>query len=172
MNATANPLPTRNFWPHAIILWFVIFISALAAWITYAVHQKVDLVSPDYYEAEIHYQKQVDRLNRSVAVRGEVAVRYDAARQEITVQLPVAHVSARPTGTFHFYRPSQAALDVQIPLAIDGRGVQTIDTGKLPTGYWKLRLQWAAAGAEYYFEHALVLTTPNPATSPAPGAAK
>ena len=68
--------PSRNYWPHAIIAWFVIFAAALGAWVTVAVRQKMDLVRADYYEEEVRYQGQVDRLNRTAALRSEVAIEH------------------------------------------------------------------------------------------------
>ena len=37
-------LRQRNPWPFAIVLFFVVFISSMAAWITVAVRNDMDLV--------------------------------------------------------------------------------------------------------------------------------
>ena len=115
---------SANFWRHAIIAWTVIFAAALAAWIAFAVRQNLDLVRADYYEEEIHYQGQLDRLNRTAAIRHEVTVAHDATKREIALVLPAAHRSPRPNGSIHFYRPSDASLDFEVPLATDGTGQQ------------------------------------------------
>lgn len=156
MNSLASK-PARNLWPHAIIAWFVIFAAALAAWITFAVRQNLDLVRPDYYEEEIRYQKQLDRLNRTAAVRHEIAVEYDAPRHEITLRLPATHAAERPAGHVQFYRPADAALDFEVPLAVDASGRQRIGTGGLTAGQWKIRVQWNAGGHDYFFEQTTVL---------------
>lgn len=154
MNPTRH---TRNLWPHAIVAWFVIFASALGAWITYAVRQDMDLVRGDYYEEEVRFQKQLDRLNRTAAVRSEVALQYDAARAEVTLRLPAAHLSGQPKGHIHFYRPSDAALDFQVPLNVDVAGLQRIDVSALRAGQWRARVQWGATGQDYFFEETVVL---------------
>ena len=148
---------SRNLWPHAIIAWFVIFASAMAAWITFAVRQNMDLVRPDYYEEEIRFQNQLDRLNRTSAIRGEIALRYEAANHEVTLRLPAAHLGPRPSGQVHFYRPADAALDVDVPLAVDSTGLQRIGVGSFRAGHWKIRVQWTASGQDYSFEETLVL---------------
>jgi hypothetical protein len=155
MNSAAKPI--RNFWPHAIIAWFVIFASAMAAWIAVAVRQDMDLVRSDYYEEEVRFQQQLDRLNRTSALSGEFTLRYDAAKCEVTLRLPAAHLAPRPVGQLHFYRPSDAALDFQVPLAVDAGGLQRIGTSKLRGGLWKIRLQWSAANRDYFFEQTLVV---------------
>ena len=154
---------SRNPWPYAIIAWFVIFASALAAWITVAMRQKMDLVRSDYYEEEVHYQGQLDRLNRTAVLRSEVAINHDATKGEISLLLPSAHLAPPPTGQIHFYRPSNAALDFHLPLAVDAAGLQRINTGELLGGLWKVRVQWTAAGQDYFFEQVIVANPAAPA---------
>jgi len=168
MNSLAAKLP-RNLWPHAIIAWFVVFAAALAAWITFAVRQNLDLVRADYYEEEVRYQGQLDRLNRTASIRSEISLGHDAAKREITLLLPAAHLTPRPYGAIHFYRPSDAALDFQVPLAVDAAGHQRIRTGALRGGFWKVRIHWSASGREYYFEQGIVVdeADPGPAATPA-----
>jgi hypothetical protein len=166
MKATTAKV-SRNLWPTAIIAWFVIFAAALAAWITVAVRQKMDLVRPDYYEEEVGFQRQLDRVNRTVAVRGEVDIHYDAAKRHITLLLPAAHLAARPTGRIHLYRPSDAALDMEIPLAVEATGLQRIGAGELRGGLWRVRVQWNAAQHDYFFEQVIVVDEASPSFSAA-----
>lgn len=168
MNSTTAKAPYSP-WPYAIIAWFVIFGAALAAWITFAVRQKTDLVRADYYEEEVHYQRQLDRLNRTAAIRSEVTVNHDAMKREVTLLLPAGHRAPRPVGQIHFYRPSDAALDFQVPLAVDAAGLQRIGTGAMRGGLWKVRVQWSAAGHDYFFEKIIVAdeTSPGHTTAPA-----
>ncbi|MBI3869824.1 MAG: FixH family protein [Verrucomicrobia bacterium] len=155
MNTSA--VPARNLWPYAIICWFVIFASALAAWTCFAMRQKTDLVGIDYYEQEVRFQRQLDRLNRTAAFRGEVLLQHDASLHEITLQLPAGHLSPPPVGQIHFYRPSNAGLDVNVPLVLDAAGHQRLGTSALRGGLWKVRVQWKQAGAEYFFEQLIVV---------------
>ena len=148
--------PARNLWPHAIIAWFVVFASALAAWIVFTARQSNDLARADYYEEEVHYQRHLDRLNRTAAVRGQVAIHYDAPRGEVIVRLPAEHLAPHPTGRIHFYRPSEVALDFEMPLAVDAQGLQRIGARNLRGGLWKVRVEWTASGQEYFFEQILV----------------
>jgi hypothetical protein len=154
--------PSRNLWPHAIIAWFVVFAAAMAAWLTVAVRQNMDLVRSDYYEEEVRFQQQLDRLNRTAAIRSEVILKHDATKREVTLRLPAAHLASGPVGQVHFYRPSDAALDLQVPLALDAAGLQRLSTSSLRGGYWKVRVQWSAAGHGYFFEQTLVVEEAEP----------
>jgi nitrogen fixation protein FixH len=153
----ASTKTTRTLWPHVLIAWFVVFAAALAAWITFAVRQNLDLVRADYYEEEIRFQQQLDRLNRTAAIRGELALAYEASAHQITLRLPAAHAALRPVGRVQFYRPSNAALDFELPLAVDATGRQLIGTAALHPGQWKVRATWNAGGQDYFFEHTVIL---------------
>ncbi|MGZ8939585.1 MAG: FixH family protein, partial [Limisphaerales bacterium] len=76
----------RNYWPHAIIAYFVIFITGVATWVTFAMRHNDQLVRTDYYEHEIKYQNQIDRLARTAA--GVAVIQYDRNIQAILVGLP------------------------------------------------------------------------------------
>jgi len=158
-----------NFWPYAIIGWFVIFASALAAWVAFAVRQNLDLVSPDYYEQEIRYQDHVDRLNRSAGVRPDAVVHYDGAKAEVMVRLPPGGLGDGVSGRVQFYRPSDARLDFVVPLAVDSAGVQRIGVSRVRGGQWKVRPQWNVGNREYFIEQTLVLNETDRVVSPAVG---
>jgi len=156
MNATLQTI-RRNPWPYAIIGWFLIFGSAMAAWVVVAVRQDPDLVRSDYYEHEIRYQSQIERMNRTAAMRGEVSIAYDATGQQIALRLPAAHFAQQPIGRVQLYRPSDARLDFEIPLALDEDGSQKVTAAKLRAGLWKVRILWTAGGQDYYYDQSLFL---------------
>lgn len=146
-----------NPWPYAIIGWFLLFGSGMAVWVVVAVRNDPELVRADYYEQEIAYQKQIDRLHRTAAVRGEVSVAYDYSQNQVTLQLPATHLSAQLNGRIYFYRPSNAKLDFELPLDLNPAGAQRVPTGKLQGGLWKVRVQWTSGGQEYFYDQSLVL---------------
>lgn len=142
----------RNPWPYAIVLYFIVFISGLAAWIIFAVRNDHELVRKDYYEQELKFQSELNGVARAAATG--VNVSYNSAKQILTVSLPVDN----PTGRLKFYRPSNAHLDQEIPLALKD-GVQSIDVRSFESGLWKIRLTWTANGAEYQHDKTLIFTT-------------
>ncbi len=146
-----------NPWPYAIIGWMLLFGTGMAAWVVVAVRNDPELVRPDYYEQEIAYQKQIDRLSRTAAVRGDVSVAYDLAKAQVALRIPSQHLADKLTGTIHFYRPSNAKSDFTLPLAVDAAGAQTIPTTKLQSGLWKVRVSWTSSGQEYFHDQSLVL---------------
>jgi len=137
--------------------FFALFIMFIVAFIVFATRQKIDLVRHDYYEEEVRFQQQLDRLTRTRPVHAEVAVAYDAGHQQITLTLPAAHAHRPATGQIHFYRPSDAGLDRDIELAVNFDGIQEVDAQKLRAGLWKVRVFWNVDGQEYFFDQPIVV---------------
>jgi nitrogen fixation protein FixH len=152
--------PAFNPWPYALIAFFAVFISCVVGFGIFAVRQKVDLVGADYYEQEVRFQKQIDRAARTKALGQPVAITYEHATNQITVTLPAGPAAQNPLGQIRLYRPSDAALDREIALATDAQGRQCIDASVLKEGRWKVRVNWTAAGAEYFAEQTLLVAGP------------
>lgn len=150
---TARPFSP---WPISIVALFAIFIGGLIAFIVFATRQRDDLVRADYYEQEIRYQEHIDRINRTQDSAPTAAVRYDAREQRITIELPTAHVQGS-SGQVHLYRPADARLDRQLPLAVGTDGVQHLDARDLRAGLWKVRVEWSVAGEEFFIDRSVVL---------------
>ena len=148
---------SRNPWPIALVAWFVLFSVATAALAILASRQREDLVRTDYYDEEVRFQQQIDRMNRTASVAKGVIVNYDAAAQNLLVTLPTDQAGRSPSGRITLYRPSDARLDQEFPLALDTDGNQRIDVSHLQTGLWQVRLRWDVRGDEFYFDQAIVI---------------
>ena len=158
MNATTATKLNRNPWPYAIAIYFIVFITFIAVFIVWAVRQKMDLVRKDYYNDEVLFQKQIDTETRTQKLGDEVSVRYDDARRTIAIRLPGEHAQLRPSGRIHLYRPSDAKLDREVSLSPDAAGAQLVDASALQPGLWKVRLQWKAAGQDFYFHQKFIVS--------------
>jgi nitrogen fixation protein FixH len=148
--------PCRSLWPVFIAAFFLLAICGVITFITWAVHQNMDLVSRDYYKEEILYQQQIDTLKRTHQLGGEVSAGYNREAREIAVMLPIAH-SLKASGTIKLYRPSDARLDYSVPLLLKPDGTQKIRAADLRPGLWKVRIQWNAGGQDYFFDQAVVI---------------
>lgn len=165
MNTTTN---RRNLWPAAIIGFFALAIIFFGSYIAWAVRQREDLVSADYYEREVRYQSQLDSMNRSQTLAARVVVTFEPAKQIIVITLPQADVQGA-TGNIHLYRPSDARLDRELPLALSAAGVQHIDARELREGLWKVRVTWSAGGKDYFVDQQVIVADGAPVASPAKG---
>ncbi|MGC3957638.1 MAG: FixH family protein [Verrucomicrobiota bacterium] len=149
--------PKCSLWPISIIAFFAVAIIFFAGFIAWAVQQREDLVSADYYEREVRYQSQLDSMNRSHAVAAKTVVTFEPAGQIIIITLPEAQTPG-VTGSIHLYRPSDARLDREVPLALTADGTQRLDAKQLADGLWKVRVKWNAGGQDYFVNQPVIVT--------------
>jgi nitrogen fixation protein FixH len=156
-----NPNPefpkSRSYWPLGITLAFFLFALGIATMVVIACTQKADLVRPDYYDQEIKYQTQLDRLNRTLPLNDSVRVAYDEASRQLTLSLPPAHAAQDTVGRIELYRPSATDLDRQLKLSLDANGTQTVDASSLIPGLWKVRVHWTSQKQEYYTDKSILV---------------
>lgn len=156
----------RNLWPWAIILTFVVFISGTIGLVVMASTQREDLVSHNYYEQELKFQNQIDRARHANQLSAPATVTYDPTHRAIRLSLPPLNPNlnlnstppSSPSGLIQLYRPSDAALDRELKLQLDGNGCQSVDASSLRSGLWKIRITWATDGQEYFTDQQVVIS--------------
>lgn len=147
----------KNLWPFAIIATFALFICGTVSLVVFACSQKMDLVSSDYYEQEIGFQRHLDGLERATRVPRPASIVYDAATRSIRVSLHVDPGTAI-RGHVHLYRASAAGLDRHFSLALNPQGIQSFDASGLCPGLWKVRMGWTMHNEEFFIERQIVVT--------------
>jgi nitrogen fixation protein FixH len=146
-----------NPWPISIIAFFTVAIIGCGTFIAFCSRHPADLVAADYYEQEVRYQRQIERLQHGQQPAATAVVTYDAKTKLISIALPPNHSQTKPSGTIQLYRPSATNLDRQLKLAPDEHGLQTIDAGSLLPGLWKVRVSWTADEQEYFLDEKIVI---------------
>ncbi|MFO7447866.1 MAG: FixH family protein [Ignavibacteriaceae bacterium] len=142
-------------WGIGIIIACIVFMSFTIIIGITLMNQKVDLVTDNYYEKELKYQDQIDKLNRTELVKDG----FDIIFTNSTVMINYKDTSRVNTikGDIFFYRPSDSAKDFKLPISLDKEGRQSINTDKMEKGFWKVQLSWAINTQEYYFEKPLLI---------------
>lgn len=138
-------------WGKAIVLTFVVFAGFIGFMIYRMCLQRIDLVRDDYYQTEMAYQQQINRLTRTAQLAESPAVRFDAARQQLYFSLPDKGLAG---GKLTFYRPSDRRQDLIVPLT---PGQTSLSTARLAKGFWRVQLSWSVDGQEFYHEQPLTI---------------
>lgn len=145
------------YWPIGIALTLLIFVGFLVTAFFISRSVPINLVSNDYYQKGIAYQQQIDRMKRSRQVASRLGWQYDANRQVITISFPHNSPVGPVEGTISFYRPSDAGMDISVPIGIDENGTQHINVSSLEKGYWRVFIIWQQNNTEYYAEKILTI---------------
>ena len=144
-------------WPLGIAIIYVLFVLIMIAMIIFSRCEQISLVTEDYYEQEIKYQQQIDRIERAKSLSNPVHWVYDQDKNLIKIQFPNKPDPELINGNILFFRPSDAQQDKQIALKLSSNGSQIVSTKHLAPGYWKLKIFWQSDQTDYYDEGPLVI---------------
>lgn len=156
--ASAAPARRRfNPWPICIMAYFAVAIIGCVTGIVLCSRHPADLVARDYYEQELRYQRQFERLQHAQMRTQLAAVTYNGEQRLIRITLPPDQAGSHSTGSIELYRPAAVDQDQHLRLEPDAQGVQTIDARHLQPGLWKVRVSWTANGEDYYLDQKVVV---------------
>ncbi|MCX2739342.1 FixH family protein [Pontibacter anaerobius] len=140
-----------TLWPYAIVVAMVLFMGYIAMFVYKAMRQDVDLVSKDYYEQELKYQDQIEKVKRTQAL-GDVMLDYNEDDNTILLQMPATYKGKSLAGSITLFRPSDDQLDQQLPLQLGRDQSQLLEVQDLESGVWKVRVHFTADNEEFYTE--------------------
>ncbi|SMD43596.1 FixH protein [Aquiflexum balticum DSM 16537] len=134
-------------WGKGIILTLVAFGILMIGMVTFCIKQDdIHLVTQNYYEEEIKYQDQIEKMINASEIGYNVLV-YDSQLKKVDLLLPKG-----AKGTLHLFRPSDARLDQKIAFDITETNASSINVKDLKPGYWRIKLSWSEDGKEFYEE--------------------
>ena|SRR5579862_4622706 len=152
-----KPLSSFNPWPVSIIAFFTVAIIGCGTFIAWCSRHPADLISPNYYEEEVRYQGQIDRIRHTQERAGLASIAYDGASKHINISLPVSLTGSKPLGQIQLYRPSAVNLDRQVKLELNPGGTQAIDAASLVPGLWKVRVSWTVDDHDYFIDQKILI---------------
>jgi len=137
---------------------FVILFSIVGLIVLIIFSQSLDfgLVQDDYYEQDLKYQKQIERIERTNALPESVKILL--VNDVLLVDFPELFQANEVGGSIHLFRPSDPNLDQKISLELLNDGTQEIDVTQLLKGSWLVKLNWSHKDLEYYMEKRIFLT--------------
>ena len=142
-------------WGTGIAAFYTLFAGTMIFFVFKSTNYDHSLVRDDYYQADLTYQQQYDKISNDQA-NTLLKVEHTAGEDVVSLHLNDLDLTA-VEGDVHFFRPSNAKYDVHLPLEFDAQGVQKISTTELLPGLWRLKVDWTADGQGYYTEVQLVL---------------
>ncbi|HEY5823161.1 MAG TPA: FixH family protein [Cyclobacteriaceae bacterium] len=140
-------------WGKSIVLAFVLFALFIGVLVVVCVRQEISLVSKNYYEEELDYQKQIERMNNTEHLVSKPVISVANGQLQI-----LYHTSSELSeGELKLFRPSDLRFDKSFVLQSFANPVQRFDVAQLPKGMYRARMQWSAEGKEYFIEEIINL---------------
>lgn len=157
------PAPTTNatsgkVWARGVAITYSLFALCTLGFVVFAFTQKVNLVTPNYYQMEVQYQQRIAQIQRARDLPTPLQWFVIPEHQSIEILYPQEFLTRGDlSGTITLYRPSSPELDVHIAIRPDAAGKQNISTVSLRKGYWKIFVEWKSNGLDYYKESDLMI---------------
>lgn len=143
-------------WGKGITIVIVLFLIVTIGQVL-AIHYFIDydLVEEEYYEAEIKYQEQIDKISRTKNLSDQVSVKLRGKALEL--KFPSNFDGGRISGIVKYYKPADDLQDKIQKIILNDENRMFIDTKELSTGYWKIKIDWEVNDIQYYSEESLMV---------------
>ena len=142
-------------WGTGIVLSFVLFI----AFILYFVirmstddRANHDLVTDEYYKAELAYQKEIDAATN--ASKLPIKIKIDKTDEGLQVAFPKNMDFNNIKGMVSLYRPSNKHLDFNLPISLSNAHLLIPDK-RLLDGRWDIKIFWGYNGEAYLHKQSI-----------------
>jgi hypothetical protein len=137
-------------WGHGIALAYGTFALVLLAVVIKTTQFKHSLVTEAYYEKDLAYQEQYDKLANSQQLKQQVKVWKDDASHSLSISFPEELKDI--AGEVTFYRPSNSDKDFTVPFQLENGNLLEYDTREMLSGLWTIKIDWKAGQTPYYQE--------------------
>ena len=118
-------------------------------------NEDVDLVTNDYYGKELKYQNHIDKVNNTSKMGKEIEI--SLLDNFVQLTFPDSVYDKKATGIVYFYRPSGSGRDFYLPVTVSANNTQVINTSRLEKGLWRIKVEWALDGKDFYSEKSLII---------------
>jgi len=139
-------------WGKSIVLAFVLFALFIGSLVVVCLRQDIPLVSKDYYDQELRYQQQLDRMNNT----NQLAEKPVFQVANHTLEIQFRQLPQIQHGELTLFRPSDALLDRTFSIS-PADSVQRFDLREVPGGMYKARMKWSMGGKDYFLETVIYL---------------
>lgn len=136
-------------WGYKIFIAYTTFASGILFLAYKASQQNFDLVTENYYEAELKYQDVIDQKGNVSKLSEPPKISHTV--NSVSVQLPKEFANKNVQGEIYLYRPSDASKDVRQNFST-AQGFYEMPLGKQLSGSYDLKLSWQADGKRFFNE--------------------
>ncbi len=140
-------------WGHGIALFLLVFVLTTVGVVVLILTDDAynhELVSENYYEDELKYQEEIDKVNNASKLSS--TVKYRVSKEGVLLTFPSDFDYQEVTGIIKMDRPSKKILDFTMPLNLDENFQILIPAEKAIEGKWKLKIDWKAGEEEFMFK--------------------
>ena len=143
-------------WGTGITIVIISFLVITIGQVVF-IHKTIDydLVEEEYYEAEIQFQTQIEKVKRTNALPEKLNVKL--IDDFVEFNFPTMFESNSVGGIINFYKPSDDLLDKAEDIKLDSDNKMFFGYDQLSPGLWKIKINWSVNDLQYYNEKIVML---------------
>lgn len=140
-------------WAHGIIAAMLAFIIFILGMIFFFARdwQNAEMISDNYYEEELVYQKVIDAKQRVNALKEKP--KYIQTEKGITIVFPQTVNNANSSFYFNLFRTDDQRFDVKKDFRLEFGNSFTIPGEILLKGHYTLKVHWVQNAQEYQIDY-------------------
>jgi hypothetical protein len=142
--------PFKIGWGTGIFITIVLFVAGMGFLVVLSSRQKFSMVEEGYYPKGIEYQKQINKLELTKALKEQPSA--EQKDDSVIVHFSKDFIGKSLKGTVHFYRPSDDVGDQTYNIKLNDSLNQSFPTKNLLSGRYIVKLEWKAESKDYYAE--------------------
>ncbi len=142
-------LKMKMNWGYKILFVYISFVLGIIFLVFKASQEKFDLVTPNYYEAELKFQDVINDKQRVTQLSTPPKITHSV--NSVRIQFPGEFLNKQVKGELYLYRASDATKDFRKKFATDQNFIDiTLDQNF--SGSYEVKLSWEAEGKTFYNE--------------------
>ncbi len=137
-----------------IVIFMLLFMTALIAFVIFAHRQDVNLVHDNYYEKGVEHTRQMQIAERSAVYYGAIEINDDGNFIHIVFPAGLAHTMQN--GNVLYFRPSDHLKDTSEPLNLKGNVFIGTKENLIP-GRYIIKITWQINGLDYEVDKPFII---------------
>lgn len=135
-------------WGTGIFIFYSLFAISLFYQVYKSTQYDNSLVVDNYYEKDLNYQTQYDKIVNSQTLINPLKIDYRENEKLIELRFPKEIDGV--TGTVLLYRAANKTMDVSLPIILDKEHKMVLNSEKFSDGFWRVEVDWNASGKDYF----------------------
>jgi hypothetical protein len=141
-------------WGTGIAIFLTVYMAGIIGVVIFSFQEDVNLVSKDYYQQELKYEDQIQRIRNTNKLAAQPDLVFNRSTGTVLITFPGDLLP--DNGTVLFFRPSDFTKDKKYQLKLSNENTQSFDFAHMDTGMWKVKLAWDSGEQAYYKEFVIV----------------
>ncbi|MBL7765997.1 MAG: FixH family protein [Chitinophagaceae bacterium] len=141
-------------WFHKLMLTLTAFVGLMVYFAVRSVNTRIDLVTEQYYEAELDYQTRINNTSNNDTLSQKIKI--ESVNEKIRLVFPSYLQPKDVSGKITMYYAADRQRDKDFTVSLNEQGMQEIQTPGM-RGAYTLLLDWKYQNQSYYSEQKIFL---------------